>query len=599
MPALFALAQHDALVEASGNLLPSERIFSFLDDLYLITCRVRAAEAFEEVASCVERHAGVQSHLGKLRAWCRGGGPAPADLEAVSTEAWTADKPDEQNGLVILGTPLGKPAFVEAHARKRLEVEQRLLRELPEMKDPQKAWVLLSQSAVARANHTVRVLPPTTSSGYAHAHDDAVWDAFCAIMNAQDFSRDARARGVASLPGRLGGLGLRSATRTAEAAFWASWVDALPVLASKAPDLAATAVTELERASGPRAACLQEVARAHEKLREFGADKLPSWHDAVAGNAEPPQPETADDFEFARGWQWYACSVRETFFEERVLRPTCDGSQQAMLLSQGDSGGAWLRAIPSESVFQMRPLRFQGAVRRRLRWPLPLSSHKCRGRTCQREQDRLGDHAASCTRSGFLKARSRPIEKVWVRVLREGRARVRENVALRDAGIPVPQSDGRNIEIVVTGLALEQGVPVAVDATMVSALHADGTPHPRASKHKGVALARAKRDKEATYRELATSPQLRLLTAGVETGGRLSKEALHLLTVLSAHRASFEPQALRAAAARAWRARWVTMVSTVCQDALAATLVDDGVSLLDVAQSSEPTSVDVWLDGAV
>ncbi len=167
MPALFALAQHDALVEASGNLLPSERIFSFLDDLYLITCRVRAAEAFEEVASCVERHAGVQSHLGKLRAWCRGGGPAPADLQAVSTEAWTADKPDEQNGLVILGTPLGKPAFVEAHARKRLEVEQRLLRELPEMKDPQQAWVLLSQSAVARANHTVRVLPPTTSSVYA------------------------------------------------------------------------------------------------------------------------------------------------------------------------------------------------------------------------------------------------------------------------------------------------------------------------------------------------------------------------------------------------------------------------------------------------
>ena len=114
-----------------------------------------------------------------------------------------------------------------------------------------------------------------------------------------------------------------------------------------------------------------------------------------------------------------------------------------------------------------------------------------------------------------------------------------------------------------------------------------------------MALARAKRDKEATHRELATSPQLRLLTAGVETGGRLSKEAIHLLTVLSAHRASFEPQALRAAAARAWRARWVTMVSTVCQDALAATLVDDGVSLLDVAQSSEPTSVDVWLDGAV
>ena len=46
MPALYALAQHDALVSANGNLLPIERVFSFLDDLYVVTCRTRAGEAF-------------------------------------------------------------------------------------------------------------------------------------------------------------------------------------------------------------------------------------------------------------------------------------------------------------------------------------------------------------------------------------------------------------------------------------------------------------------------------------------------------------------------------------------------------------------------
>ncbi len=246
----------------------------------------------------------------------------------------------------------------------------------------------------------------------------------------------------------------------------------------------------------------------------------------------------------------------------------------------------------------MSPPRFQVAVRRRLHWPLPLTSHTCRGQACKKLQDEFGHHPASCNRSGLLKARSRPIEKVWARVLREGGARVRENVTLRDAGIPVGASDGRQIEVVVTGLPIEHGIPVAVDATMVSPLHADGTPHAGAAARPGVALERGRKDKERTYPELLTSSRLRLLMAAVETGGRMSKDALRLLSELSTFKASSEPPALRASAARAWRARWLTMISTVCQDSLAATLVDDGVSLLDVAACSAPLSVDVWVDDA-
>ena len=45
----------------------------------------------------------------------------------------------------------------------------------------------------------------------------------------------------ARLPLRLGGLGLRSATRTAFAAYWASWADALPMLKARLPQLVARA----------------------------------------------------------------------------------------------------------------------------------------------------------------------------------------------------------------------------------------------------------------------------------------------------------------------------------------------------------------------
>jgi hypothetical protein len=196
----------------------------------------------------------------------------------------------------------------------------------------------------------------------------------------------------------------------------------------------------------------------------------------------------------------------------------------------------------------------------------------------------------------LLKLRSRPFEKVWVRILREAGIRIRENVLLRDTGVEVDPADRRNIEIVATGLPMEHGIPVAVDATMVSPLHADGTIYDRADSVPGIALHRARRAKAETYPELAASPQLRLLTVAIETGGRMNGEARALLKTLAAQRAESEPLAMRSAIARSFRRRWLTMASVVVQDSLAATLLDDGVGLLDVPVESSPLGVHMWLD---
>ena len=40
---------------------------------------------------------------------------------------------------------------------------------------------------------------------------------------------------LAILPMRLGGLGLRSAQRLAQAAYWASWADAFPMISERLP----------------------------------------------------------------------------------------------------------------------------------------------------------------------------------------------------------------------------------------------------------------------------------------------------------------------------------------------------------------------------
>ena len=314
--------------------------------------------------------------------WSRGGGDAPPGLES----AWQGNKADSENGVVVLGTPLGSAAFVEAFAEERLKKEEKLLDELPKLGDLQCAWVLLSQSAVLRANHTVRILPPTCSQRYAERHDSAVWTTFCKVFGAGSLEKDKLAQDVATLPGRLGGLGLRAAVRTAPSAYWASWVSTLAVFAQKTPLFSAWVLRELnDRPS--EVPCLSELVLCAAEVEAAGAVELPTWAEAAEGAAPPKLDDGLDAADFERGWQCYAASFTETFFLERVVRPSCDKTRLALLLSQSSGfASAWLRAVPTEAALTFSPLCFQVEVRRRLRWPLPLSGGQC-SRSCATQLD--------------------------------------------------------------------------------------------------------------------------------------------------------------------------------------------------------------------
>ena len=82
------------------------------------------------------------------------------------------------------------------------------------------------------------MVPPSQTRQYAKDHDNAIWDTFCKILESESLRQDVLARKIATLPGKLGGLGLRSAERTAPGAFWASWVVALEVIQTKLPTVA-------------------------------------------------------------------------------------------------------------------------------------------------------------------------------------------------------------------------------------------------------------------------------------------------------------------------------------------------------------------------
>ena len=174
MPALFALAQHDALVAACQRLHDEDSLFAFLDDLYIVTTRDRARAAFDAVTEEVANKAGVRTHLGKLRLWSKAGGSCPPGFEGLEDDAWTGNVATEKQGIKVLGTPLGHADFVAAHAKQRIEEETRFLHKVASLGDVQCAWLLLTFCGVPRANHLMRVLPPSIAEPYARSHDEAI-----------------------------------------------------------------------------------------------------------------------------------------------------------------------------------------------------------------------------------------------------------------------------------------------------------------------------------------------------------------------------------------------------------------------------------------
>ena len=200
---MFALGQHDALAAADRCLQPGEQLAAFLDDLYVITTPARAREAFDTVARAVEGHAGIASNLGKARVYKRAGGAAPPGVAALGPEVWRGDRPPPERGFLALGTPAGDPAFVHAATTARLDAEHGLLAELLQLPDLQSAWLLLTYCAAPRAQHLLRTLPPSMSTTYARAHDDAIWHTLQGMLGEDTSTASAAARDLAFLPARL------------------------------------------------------------------------------------------------------------------------------------------------------------------------------------------------------------------------------------------------------------------------------------------------------------------------------------------------------------------------------------------------------------
>ena len=392
---------------------------------------------------------------------------------------------------------------------------------------------------------------PEAALDYATLHDERMWSCLCRLLDISPNLCDCVAKQCATLPLVLGGLGLRSAVRTRLPAHGASWADCFPMIKARHPEVAASMVEGLQRVDITE--CLRAVACAAEELSRLPGFVLPSW-EALANGARPPvrEPDQHEPGCQRAGWQHEGSARLEEAFRESLFVTMTD-SERALVRSQGGPGaGAAYSACP---ITRIDPHLFRTLHLRRLRLPLLLSKRTCR---CGRPLDSRGHHRAACARAGVLGRRGFAVESVAARICREGGARVVTNMMVRDMDLAAPNpNDSRRLEIVADGLPLFGGAQLAIDTTLVSVLHCDGSARAGVAHVDGAAVAVARRRKERTYPELVGQrARTRLVVLAGEVGGGWSGETRSSLCQLAKAKARQMPIVLRRRTEQAWRLRW-------------------------------------------
>ena len=281
MPALFALDQHDALEAIQGRLAQNERHMAFLDDIHALgdwperqgplTLRSRRSCGPTQASRCTS---GEVTQL-----WNRAG-VEPAGSAALTAAARVADLsaimwrvaphfPLEEQGVKILGTPLGHPSCVRSQLVALTAKHEHLISNIMQVQDLQCAWILLLYCP--RAYYSLRVVHPNLTDAFAQ-HDTSMRRALSQRLSVDPSSKYWD---VASLP----------FTRGSRAA-WSSWADCSEMIASRNPGVADMFVTKMGQAdAGFHVGGGFEV---REQLVRVGFN-APQWWDWRAGLRPPGQ----------------------------------------------------------------------------------------------------------------------------------------------------------------------------------------------------------------------------------------------------------------------------------------------------------------------
>eukprot|EP00438_Fugacium_kawagutii_P036663 Skav236024 [mRNA] locus=scaffold1524:114774:125779:- [translate_table: standard] len=223
---------------------------------------------------------------------------------------------------------------------------------------------------------------------YAFQHDTNVAACLQRLLGLSDLP--AASLATAHLPLSHGGLGLISATVTAQAAYWASWADTLPVLHQQLPNLTATLSQAFGQPHRPPPAVQAEAAQT---LRNAGWQP-PHWPE-LTQPVRHPCPNPLEVPLASRGWQHRATSpIHDS--NRAAFQAGLDPASRAMFDSRTRPfASRAFTTIPYGPEFTYPADLFRILLLRRLRQPAENSStsYQRLGVTIRR-----GSGVTNCTR---------------------------------------------------------------------------------------------------------------------------------------------------------------------------------------------------------
>ena len=275
----------------------------------------------------------------------------------------------DPRGIQLLGSPIGTDEFMQEVVQERIsEIEQTIVSKLSSIENPQIQLCLLrSCLSLPKITYTLRTCKPAALASAYKRFDGIQFSALGEILSAPISPIAWR---QATLPVSLGGLGLRSASSHASAAYLSSLV--------------------------------QTKAIVDEILMSF-----PSRHDLdfplslfrTAAGSLPPDVTASlslDNADFSQKHLSYLIDSNSHSTLLKEAQTAEDRRSSARLLSLTlPQAGAFLNAIPNP-VFGLSIIaeNFRVALQYRLGLPVYNSSHPCP--SCGKESDIYGDHTITC-----------------------------------------------------------------------------------------------------------------------------------------------------------------------------------------------------------
>jgi hypothetical protein len=407
-----------------------------------------------------------------------------------------SDIPVTNEGFDLLGSPIGPPSYCLSSVSRRISKLEDALSNLSLLSDSQLELSLLrSCLAYPKISFSLRTCPPSFISDAITSFDNLMFDSLSHLVGCHlsDWSWSK-----ASLPIRLGGLGLRRASLHAAAAFVASFNHCVVLVVADMLGFAPPPSSHFVSA-----------------LRD------------LSQSVSSDQPLSLDDLDVSLRQCALSNVIDQNQFDHLYVQSTSPRSKALLLSSSIPHSGDWLKVIPSPSLgLHMQDLEFRLCLRYWLGVQIFPDDSTCS--ICQSVCDSFGDHHVGCGGNGDRILRHNALRDILFSTTQSAALAPRKEVpslisgrCSKPADILLPHWTG--------------GKPAALDVSVISPLQ-NLTVNSSASIQ-GYALSVGEARKMSVHLDACLSEGISFIPLIVESLGGWSSQASNFIQVVGKHQA--------------------------------------------------------------